>query len=350
MFRQWISCLATPAVALAAFLTVADTAAAQQFGGRGGSAFGPGFGGRSGFNSGYSPYFGNANGGWNSQSYGYQSQYPQSSGYGYYRPQGYFNNRGFLPGAYGFVSDYYPSELSGTYGEPRRISAYQPDDQGAARINVQVPATAELWVDGTKTTQRGERRQYISPPLNAGQEYSYEVRAAWTENGQAVDQTRKVRFQAGDSVTVNFTTSPPQGANATGQREDSGLVPSRTEEPRQPTTRDLYPRRTSTTPIEAVKTPANPDDAVRQSEIRTHDGKMVSLAADKLVMTESSDSKQHSHALTAGVKITCDGKACQRDDLRAGMKVRVTTKQDDQQTVTRIDALDQQNEFEKRAQ
>jgi uncharacterized protein (TIGR03000 family) len=350
MFRQWVPYLATPAVALAAFLAVADTAAAQQFGRRGGSAFrnSPWSGGGSGY---YSPY-GNAYG-WDSQSDGsYQSQYPQSYGNGYnspqYSTQGYFNNRRSLPRGYGYGSDFYPRDISGAYGDQRLMTAYETQDPNAVLINVRVPVTAEIWLDGEKTTQTGERRQYVSPPLNAGQVYTYEVRAKWTENGQPVDQTRKVRFQAGASVTLNFMTPPSRGANATGHHEDSRFVPARTEESQQSAPRDQYLRRPSAIQAEAVKT-LNPDDSLRQSENRTHDGKMVSLAADKLVMTGGLDDKEHSHALGAGVKITCDGKACQREDLRSGMKLRVTTKQDDQQTVTRIDALDQQNDFEKRA-
>src|SRR5262249_40914799 len=36
----------------------------------------------------------------------------------------------------------------------------------AVRINVRVPADAEVWVEGAKTTQTGTRRTFVSPPLD----------------------------------------------------------------------------------------------------------------------------------------------------------------------------------------
>jgi hypothetical protein len=47
--------------------------------------------------------------------------------------------------------------------------------------------------------------------------------------------------------------------------------------------------------------------------------------------------------------LTCDGKVCKREDIKAGMKIRVTTKKDDKQSVTRIESLDRNDDFENRA-
>jgi hypothetical protein len=84
------------------------------------------------------------------------------------------------------------------------------------------------------------------------------------------------------------------------------------------------------------------DDAAKA----THDGTVVSVAGTKLVMA-SKDGKEHSHTLAADAQVTCDGKACKSDDLKPGMKIRVTTKKDDQKTATRIEALDKNDQFEK---
>ena len=40
-------------------------------------------------------------------------------------------------------------------------------------------------------------------------EFSYDIRARWTENGQQVDRHRKVTFHAGDRLMVNLMA--PQG-------------------------------------------------------------------------------------------------------------------------------------------
>ncbi len=76
----------------------------------------------------------------------------------------------------------------------------------------------------------------------------------------------------------------------------------------------------------------------------THDGKVVSTSSNKLVMT-GCDGKEHSHTVAADAKVTCDGTVCRTEDLKAGAKIRVTTKTDEKNTATKIESLDKQAEF-----
>lgn len=78
----------------------------------------------------------------------------------------------------------------------------------------------------------------------------------------------------------------------------------------------------------------------------THDGKVVSATAEKLMMSDK-DGKEHSHALTSDTKVTVDGKAGKATDLKKGFKIRVTTKAGDEKVVIRIEALDKNPDFEK---
>jgi uncharacterized protein (TIGR03000 family) len=71
-------------------------------------------------------------------------------------------------------------------------------------IAVRVPAGAELWFDGNKTSQTGEVRRFLTPPLEHGYEYSYEVHARWNETGHAVIRVRKVTVHAGDGLDSTF--------------------------------------------------------------------------------------------------------------------------------------------------
>ena len=64
--------------------------------------------------------------------------------------------------------------------------------------------------------------------------------------------------------------------------------------------------------------------AAQAAEPNTHEGKVVSITGEKLVMT-GKDGKEHSHALTTDAKLTLDGKACKAADLKAGTRIRVTT-------------------------
>jgi hypothetical protein len=86
--------------------------------------------------------------------------------------------------------------------------------------------------------------------------------------------------------------------------------------------------------------------AQKDANQSSHEGKVVSISEDKLVMT-GKDGKEHSHALTADAKLTCDGKVCKCGDIKEGMRIRVTTKKDDKQTVTRIEALNKNDNFKK---
>jgi len=71
-----------------------------------------------------------------------------------------------------------------------------------------VPADAEVWFDGTKTTTAGPVREYQSPPQTPGQQYTYEVKARWQENGREVTQTQQVDVSAGGHFEVRFPVQP----------------------------------------------------------------------------------------------------------------------------------------------
>jgi hypothetical protein len=82
----------------------------------------------------------------------------------------------------------------------------------------------------------------------------------------------------------------------------------------------------------------------KDAEKTTHDGKVVSITSTKLVMSNQ-DGKEHSHKLATDATLTLDGKACKAKDLKAGTKIRVTTKKDEPEVATNIEAIDKNEEF-----
>jgi uncharacterized protein (TIGR03000 family) len=119
-------------------------------------------------------------------------------------------------GGYGFYGGYY---YPGYYDySGYRSSYYPPGDQAApsgtaVTVTVKVPAEAEVWFDGTKTNVKGTERRFTSPPLEAGWDYTYNIRAVWMESGRAFAETRKVIVHAGDNINVEFTKkklAPPK--------------------------------------------------------------------------------------------------------------------------------------------
>jgi uncharacterized protein (TIGR03000 family) len=79
-----------------------------------------------------------------------------------------------------------------------------------ADVEVRVPSDAVLWFEGVRMKQTGSQRSFISPPLQPGKEYKYNVRIQWTENGQPVEQTRTIIVRAGEQVQVDFTQPEKQ--------------------------------------------------------------------------------------------------------------------------------------------
>jgi uncharacterized protein (TIGR03000 family) len=79
---------------------------------------------------------------------------------------------------------------------------------------MRVPADAEIWFSGEKTSQSGSFRQFVSPPLAAGREYTYEIRLKWREGERTRDQTRRVTFQAGDRIRLDYFGSDSAEARA----------------------------------------------------------------------------------------------------------------------------------------
>ena len=150
--------------------------------------------------------------------YGYYAPYEYYPSYGYYPPYSYYpsydlgygagSDLGY-PDSYGGVAPSYPSgylTFEPAWTMPPAVAS-QPDT--TAHVTVTVPADAELWVDGSKTTSTGSVREFQSPPLTPGQ-YAYEIRAHWTENGREVTQTQKVAVSAGAHIAVNFPIDPGQ--------------------------------------------------------------------------------------------------------------------------------------------
>lgn len=85
--------------------------------------------------------------------------------------------------------------------------------------------------------------------------------------------------------------------------------------------------------------------AAEKHERVTHDGLVVTITSEKLVMTDNEGKNKHTHTLSEKTKVTWDGKKVKATDLKAGAKIRVTTHGDDKVAVTRIEGIDKHTAF-----
>jgi uncharacterized protein (TIGR03000 family) len=83
------------------------------------------------------------------------------------------------------------------------------------RLEFRVPEDAELWINGSNTKLKGALRQFVSPPLEPAQDYTYEVRARWLENGREVIRTRQLKVRAGEYQYLDLSQQSPDEASQT---------------------------------------------------------------------------------------------------------------------------------------
>jgi uncharacterized protein (TIGR03000 family) len=127
---------------------------------------------------------------------------------------------GYVSG-YGYYEDYIkwaPSIVITNQHPPARPAGHAvpgPEDPeagvpgSAALFRVRLPADAEIWFSGEKTSQRGAHRLFVTPQLEDGRTLSYEVRAQWKQDGKDVVRTRSVTVHAGDRLTLDFLQPAP---------------------------------------------------------------------------------------------------------------------------------------------
>jgi hypothetical protein len=94
----------------------------------------------------------------------------------------------------------------------------------------------------------------------------------------------------------------------------------------------------------AAAAASTPGLATKEADNATHDGTVVSITGDKLVMANK-EGIEHSHALTADAKLTLDGKTCTPVDLKPGTRIRVTLQSDAPHAAVRVEAIDKNPEF-----
>ena len=81
-----------------------------------------------------------------------------------------------------------------------------------ARIVVRLPAAAKLYVENTAYPGTGPVRTVETPALEAGLEYTYDLRAVVTRDGGRFSLTRTVPFRAGQTVNADLTALEPGAA------------------------------------------------------------------------------------------------------------------------------------------
>jgi uncharacterized protein (TIGR03000 family) len=73
-----------------------------------------------------------------------------------------------------------------------------------ARLTVEVPEAAKLYVDGTLVNGDAATRNFHTPDLTPGKTFYYDLKAEVTVNGKTVKEEKRVLVRAGDVVNEAF--------------------------------------------------------------------------------------------------------------------------------------------------
>jgi uncharacterized protein (TIGR03000 family) len=82
---------------------------------------------------------------------------------------------------------------------PKKTSPQETSS--VARVTIDLPADARVWVDNVFCPVRS----FDTPELEPGRKYFYTVRAELVRDGQTIVQSRRVTLSAGQDVNVNFS-------------------------------------------------------------------------------------------------------------------------------------------------
>jgi uncharacterized protein (TIGR03000 family) len=120
-------------------------------------------------------------------------------------------------GYYGYYSVHYPMGGENSYiVTPADIKWIR--DPSKALIEVRVPyADAALSFDGKRMYREGRLRRFVTPKLETGTPYTYEIQASWLDDsGRDIKQTKQVKVAPGARVLVDFT-QPNGNGNGNGK-------------------------------------------------------------------------------------------------------------------------------------
>jgi uncharacterized protein (TIGR03000 family) len=195
MRARWFSITTLMVATLAVLSWSAAPASAQGWGWRGGWFGAPWYSGGYGYSGwGWAPY----------GSYGWPNYY---GGYAYYGTPSWGGYTSFYNPSYAAYGSNASDYGAGSEGYTSFYSGPNANQNfNGVRLNVHVPPDARVYFSGQPTSQGGEFRQFVSPPLDPSKDYTYEIRAIWTENGRPVDRTRKLDVRNGQVVNIDFLT------------------------------------------------------------------------------------------------------------------------------------------------
>jgi uncharacterized protein (TIGR03000 family) len=106
---------------------------------------------------------------------------------------------------------------AGSEGAPYPRKDEGKEQQSRAKIVIEVPEDAKLFIDDQLMKTTSTQRAFATPMLDEGQAYYYIVRAEVIREGKTYEQTRRVIVRAGEQVKTSLNDLQPVTGTATAR-------------------------------------------------------------------------------------------------------------------------------------
>lgn len=94
-----------------------------------------------------------------------------------------------------------------------------------ALLTVMVPEDAQVWLEDTLMTQKGTKREFVTPTLDVGMLYQYRIKGKWKENGQVVEREKTIVLQGGEKRVIDLRTEKSDSAEEKRGLSEPRLFP-----------------------------------------------------------------------------------------------------------------------------
>jgi len=119
---------------------------------------------------------------------------------------GWRSRRSFVPRESAYY-DYGPAVTTNAPITRSQSNYYSPvlaSPVNTVTLNLTVPADAKIWIEGSPMSLRGTQRQFVSPPIQPGDDYTYDFQVSWNQDGREVTNKRHITVHAGDVINLTF--------------------------------------------------------------------------------------------------------------------------------------------------
>jgi uncharacterized protein (TIGR03000 family) len=142
------------------------------------------------------------------QNQGYSVWAHGSGGGGGWRSNGGWRSRSYYAPPSTTYYNYAPAYTASAPITRRQSYYYAPAETSPVNnrvtLNLTVPVDAKIWIEGSPTALGGWQRQFVSPPIEPGYNYTYHLQVSWMQGGREVTRNRQITVHAGDVIDVSF--------------------------------------------------------------------------------------------------------------------------------------------------